>query len=192
MEEVVKQLKEKNVLSVPVIDADGALLGVLDLADLTSFVVHSVTGTDDVAMAERNMNLRSAAELMLLSPRDVLTPLDPHEPASMAVHLFATGVHRAPLTDADNKLVGLVTQVDLGAKLALAMKEGAAAALAGQSLEALGVGLFDPVSVAASESVGDTLSLLDAWQVSGVAIIDDTNAGALVGNFSVTNALALW
>ena len=98
-------LKSKNVLSAPIVDDAGKLVGLLDIADLVSFLVHNVCGTDDVEMSERNMALRSAQELMLLSPRDVLTPLDPNEPATLAVHLFATGIHRAPLTDSDDKLV---------------------------------------------------------------------------------------
>eukprot|EP01108_Squamamoeba_japonica_P010230 TRINITY_DN9894_c0_g1_i1.p2 TRINITY_DN9894_c0_g1~~TRINITY_DN9894_c0_g1_i1.p2 ORF type:complete len:465 (-),score=238.11 TRINITY_DN9894_c0_g1_i1:71-1399(-) len=189
IEQAVKHLKSRNILSCPVVE-NGAVIGVLDMQELLSFLVSCVAPSEDEEIAERNMTMRSVKDLLTMSPRDVLTPLDPRDTATMAVELFATGVHRCPLTDETNKLAGLVTQVDLAMQLVLAMREGSSQEVGARSLESLGIGLREPVWVDGDQDVGDTLTQLDAYQLSSLAVVDGQRV--LKGNFSITDVISLW
>ncbi len=136
------------------------------------------------------MRLKNAAAVMQFSPRDVFTPLAAHDKATMLLELFAAGVHRCPLTTGDNLLAGLVTQVDVAMELLPILKGGSAHEMGHASLLSLGVGLHSPVFCNAEQQVGDTLAQLDAWQISALAVCDDS--GKLVANFSVSNLAAIW
>lgn len=140
---------------------------------------------------EHTLRHKNAAAIMQYSARDVLTPLAPSDQATMLIELFATGVHRAPLVSADNRLVGLVTQVDVAMELLPLLKSGGAAEQLGRSsLLSLGVGLHSPVFCNAVQEVGDSLAQLDAWQIGALAVCDD--AGKLLANFSVSDLAQLW
>lgn len=192
IEHVVKALKQRNVLSAPVLDADKHVLGVIDLTDLLTFLVDEIgpTSTTNVAAAESNMRRRDAASVMLFSPRDVFTPLQATDRASLAAALFATGIHRCPVVSSENKLVGLVTQVDIAMELVPVLRDGDAKAMGDATLISLGLGLSTPVYCLKQQEVGDTLAQLNAWQISALCVCDDD--GKLLGNFSVTNLVHLW
>jgi CBS domain-containing protein len=192
IEHVVKALKQRNVLSAPVLDDEKNVLGVIDLTDLLTFLVDEIgpTSNANAAVAESNMRHRDAMSVMLFSPRDVFTPLQASDRASLAAALFATGIHRCPLVTADNKLTGLVTQVDLAMDLVPVLRDGAAQELGHATLLSLGLGLTAPVYCLKQQEVGDTLAQLNAWQIGALCVCDDY--GKLVANFSVSNLVHLW
>lgn len=190
LDKIVKQLASKKVLSAPVIAEGGKCIGTVDLQDLIWFLASAISPDVPADTAERNITLRSAAEVIKMSPRDTFTPLDPHDKCTLATELFATGIHRCPLTDSDDKLAGLLTQVDLVMHITKDLREGAAKGMGAQTLEALGLGMTQPVEVAADQQVGDTVAQLDGYQVSALPVVNAK--GELTGNFSVTDLINIW
>lgn len=88
-------------------------------------------------------------------------------------------------------MVGLLTQVDVMLEAAAILRSGASAkAMSEVTLEQLGVGSTPPMVVLASQSVGDTLTELDEFQVSAFPVIDEN--GKLIAKFSLSNVLALF
>lgn len=176
-------------MSAPVVDENGACIGTIDLQDLISFLalasplflsprsqqpiflffnLQSLMPGVPVDVAERNISMRTAGAIVHLSPRDTFTPLDMHDKCSLAASLFATGIHRCPLTDADNKLTGLLTQADLLVQLALCMQEGAAKAMGAKAIEDYGLGLALPVVVDREQQVKPTKqSPVHGWCLGG-------------------------
>lgn len=85
----------------------------------------------------------------------------------------------------------MLTQVDLMLEAAAILRSGASTkAMADLTLEQLGLGSTPPMLVLASQSVGDTLTELDEFQVSAFPVIDDS--GKLIAKFSLSNVLALF
>ena len=118
LKEVARLLTRRGVSGVPVVDADGAVLGVVSEADVlvktrgpqappTGVFAWLADARDPAADAK--VAARTAAEAMT-SP--ALT-IGPERPASAAARLMIEhGVNRLPVVK-DGRLVGIVTRADL-------------------------------------------------------------------------------
>ncbi len=118
-----RTLAEKHIGSLPVVDASGKLVGLLPLRSLLMTVmpdfVHLVEDFDFVmdfgAAEDRKPDLallaRPVSEIML-DPESV-------EETSGLMRAFALlhqhQLHDLPVVDAQNRLVGIVSRVDVGA-----------------------------------------------------------------------------
>jgi hypothetical protein len=71
-----------------------------------------VPGVDE-RIDSQTLSLCSVDNVIRMSPRDTFAPLDARDSCSLLISLFATGIHRCPLIDAERKLTGLVTQTDV-------------------------------------------------------------------------------
>jgi len=190
IEVVVKRLRARNVLSAPVLNDDQTVAGVIDLQQLVTFLSSSFGPYASEQTVERNLRMRHVKEVLSMATRTTYVPVDVTDKCTLAVELFASGFYRAPITTHDNHLVGLITQVDIVMEAAASMRTGAAKAMGQRLLSEYGVGLSAPSFVNKTQTVGDTIAQLDAYQVSGLPVTDD--AGHLIGNFSISNLLSIW
>jgi CBS-domain-containing membrane protein len=178
---------------------DDNVLGMIDLVELLSFLASSTTGT--------TVRLFTLQELLLFASRQAsFIPLKPDDKCSLAVELFADGCHRClrvlwliflnflcscPLLTND-KLVGLLTQVDVLMEVSRAMVDDEACRLMGQcTLAQYGIGSSTAfVTALKSQSISATIAQLDDYQISSLALVNES--GKLVGNFSMSNLLDVW
>jgi CBS-domain-containing membrane protein len=190
LEQVTRALKAKGVLSAPMVDKNGKCVGSIDLQDLVEFLASIVGASVEEETAERNLALRGAGEIVKMSPRDSFAPLDGHDPCSLLVNLFASGVHRCPLTDKENKLTGLVSQLDVVAELAKELREGASKGMGQTAISEFGLGLSAPVTTGSDQLVAHVVQQLAEYQVSALPIVGAEDK--LVGNFSVSDLIDVW
>lgn len=100
---VARVMRDEDVGWVPVVDADGKLLGTLTDRDL---VVESLASNDDP-------NVRQAGEMM----RGAVHTVDAGSPAAKAVETMGRNrIRRLPVVDA-GRLVGVVGVADLAKNL---------------------------------------------------------------------------
>merc|ERR1712000_263355 len=95
--------------------------GLLDMIDIAYSI--SKVSPDDISLNEnmlrsleiagRAIALEEVGAILNESQRDPFVPVFLSNKASMAVDLFATGIHRVPLRDADDNLVGSLSQTDV-------------------------------------------------------------------------------
>ncbi|KOG55489.1 CBS domain protein [Streptomyces griseoflavus] len=118
--EVVNLLGRHRKTGLPVVDADGKVLGVISETDLMFrqaaqdilqnrwYNRRRLTGSARAARA-RKRGLR-AGELMTSPP----VTIGPHQSVTEAARLMVTGkLDRLPVVDAEGRLCGLVTRTDL-------------------------------------------------------------------------------
>ena len=113
--EIATRLREHRVSAFPVIDADNKVIGVVSEADLLTKealggdipgVLHSLTHHRELTRAAAV----TAADLMTRPP----VTIGPSEPVTHAARLmFSRRVKRLPVTDADGRLIGIVTRSDV-------------------------------------------------------------------------------
>ena len=98
---------------------------------------------------------------------------------------------RSLLTDKNNILVGLLTQVDLANEwMASMIAVGSCRAMGEFTLEQLGLGLIRPVCISGTQTVTEALALLDKHRISALPVVDEN--GLLFATFSVSDLAAVW
>jgi CBS domain-containing protein len=199
LEEVVKILSSKKIHSCPVIGEDGNCSGVIDMLDIVSYVLlvaplspkesgidDPIKALKDLEMASRAMSLKEVSAIMNKSGKDTYVPLEMDNETTLAVNIFAGGIHRAPVVDAEGKLTGTLSQSTIvkwfieQAKTYL--KDFSALSL---YLSDLGLGSGGVVAVTEDTTVLEVLKTLDKNGVSAVPVVD--GEGKLVGNFSAVD-----
>jgi len=189
IEEIVKALHKHKLLCVPVLKDDDTLLGMLDLHDMVAFLASSVVRSSSTT--HHDVRARTANEILLLSTHKAFAPLRPQDKCSKAVNYFADSCHVCLIKDADNRLVGLLTQLDMATELTTAMRDDASCSMVGKlTLQQLEIGQVPPITISTTRHVRHAIALLEAHHISALAVVDDH--GRLVGNFSLTNLVALW
>ncbi|WP_417692120.1 HPP family protein [Roseibium sp.] len=119
--EAWRRLVSHHVKGLPVVDAEGKLTGIITRAN---FIDHSVLSPEGrlkfgpaqvlVATVKRTPPMRLVQDIMTRRVQSAL----PDTPVGLLVSPMADqGVHHMPIVDADNHLVGIVTQSDLLAAL---------------------------------------------------------------------------
>jgi len=197
VEDAVRLFSQNKILSAPVTDPTNPnqLVGMVDMLDLTHFILSvcppDTTNQEDLERASRAMAFKELSEVMNTSGRDPPAPLNHNQPITLAIDLFASGIHRIPITDCDEKLVGLFSQSNLVTYLADHITRGKCKHMGSQTLRELGLGLGGVTSSPPTDSVLSLIKKLDTEGVSSVALIDP-NTNQYVGNFSVTDLRGLW
>jgi CBS domain-containing protein len=115
--EIVARLAGRRVSAVPVVDADGKVLGVVSEADLLLKEEHAdgELGVPLVWTRRRRIEREKAAgtvagELMT-APAVTVPPTATVAEAARRMH--AAGVKRLPVVDEDGRLLGIVSRADL-------------------------------------------------------------------------------
>lgn len=207
LETAVKMMSGNKVHSLPVVDAKGVVMGVIDMLDVVVYALKvapekPVNGAAPVTRWDGNVKraLETAARALALetvglvmnaSGKDNYVPLEEAEEATLAVNVFASGVHRAPILDGKGGLRGTVSQSTLVQWLAQEaqtyFKEHPALDL---YLSDLGLGGAAPVTVYQHNSVVQCLAILAEAGVSAVPVV--SGAGTLLGNFSAVDLVGLY
>lgn len=105
-------LERHRVKALPVIDADGRLVGIVSLHDFFVAADHGPPRASDAARVEEIMT------------REVRVAR-PQRPLADIVEAFSDGgLHHLPVLDTHDRVVGMITQSDMVA--ALFLEEGAA------------------------------------------------------------------
>jgi CBS domain-containing protein len=117
LKEVARQLVARRVSGLPVIDADGSVLGVVSEADILAKERDRANGRGslldrlfDVEGADHKHDARDAADAMT-SPAVTIRP--DRTVAQAAATMLDRSINRLPVVDRDGTLVGIVTRADL-------------------------------------------------------------------------------
>lgn len=120
--DAAKMFKDKHIGSLPVIDAETHLVGLLRLQDLLDLVLPDfINLIDDFDFAADFgvVEVRVPSEEVLNSPVSSIM----HSPVSVEVEcgllrafslLYKYKLHDLPVVDEDKKLVGIASRVDIG------------------------------------------------------------------------------
>ena len=146
-------MAKNSIISCPVISDSGVCTSIVDMLDVVNYVISVAPNPLQLAADElqsleisgRAMAFKAVGDISSTyrqncsadgpfltipcgrvdaSGRDPLTPIFAEDPSSAAIEVFAKGVHRAPLLDRDNKVVGALTQFDICKDLHDHLKEG--------------------------------------------------------------------
>lgn len=112
-----------------------------------------------------------------LARRNKFSPLKQSATLYDAVELLSRGLHRVPILNDQGKLVNIISQSSIVNYLDKHLES--LGDLATSTIESLSLGTKPVLSVAQTDSVIDTLRLMDSKGLSGVAITGDH--GKLVG-----------
>jgi acetoin utilization protein AcuB len=105
----VEILQTLDVRHLPVVDAGGALVGMVSDRDLRALALPSYAGTEYVGKVQRALDA-TIADLM---SSDVLS-VDLEAPASEVVELMLEHkIGAVPVVDADGALVGIISYMDV-------------------------------------------------------------------------------
>lgn len=193
VENAVRTMGKHNIHAVPVMDGT-TCLGVIDMLDVIRHanVVSPVSqDSRSLEIAGRALALKSVRDLVNASGRDPLAPLEVDEYANLAVNYFASGIHRAPILNKEDQIVGSVSQSDLvhwfhdQSETYLKKME-----VLQKPVTSLGLGCGPVTKVRDDQTVLDAIRVLDQTGVSAVPIVDEENQ--FVGNFSATDLKGMY
>lgn len=194
VEAAIKVLGNAKILGVPVVDAKTEeVVGMCDILDIVKFVIS--VAPDDIQLkadelrsleiSGRAMAWKELGEVVNSSGRDPYIPVYEENPFSMVVEIFANGIHRTPLVNKENKVIGMCSQSSVLALLADNLHMGELKQVGERQISDLGLGVSPVTSVKEEETVLTALHKLDAKAYSALAVVDST--GKLSGNFSASD-----
>jgi CBS domain-containing protein len=201
-EDAVALFEEHKVHSAPVLDKEGAVLGMVDMLDVVWSIMRvAPTATDikrnelqSLEIAGRAMAWAPLSEIVGSSGRDYFSAeLFLKSPTTQVLEQFAAGRHRVPVCDNDG-LVNVLSQTAVLRYVAEHMKQGKMGDFTSQPIQKLGLGVSadnEPVaSVLKSDSVLVACEKLQSASVNAVAVVDES--GKLCGNFSAFDLKSLF
>jgi len=206
---VVKKLAEANIHCVPVSE-DGNCLGMLDLSDVVSYMVHlfakkagvAEDATPDVMLAElekktfhkidleegRGMSYRfahvTAKELINFSKQNAFNPVPGNTNLLDLMKILQTS-RRVPIVDDKGHITSLVSQSRVVNYVADHLTD---VTIHGKTLQDLNLSHKHVITVPATSRALDAFARLHAYKISAVAITDAS--GKFVGNLSFKDVKA--
>jgi CBS-domain-containing membrane protein len=209
LEQVVTSLLANKLVSAPIVDKDDLVVGIFDVNELISFLVltsgvfkraegefttYYVGSAFDTTSPKAIVSSRSSTVMAVMDAAyysSYLVPIDPAEHVSSKLEHFSEGVHRAPLT-VERRLAGWLSQVDIVTEILKAVRcNESCRHMAQKSLEFFGLGKQAKIfTVSSRHSLGDVVEMFNDYQLAAFPVVEEN--GALGGNFSMTNVLALW
>jgi len=183
-------LSKNNIYSAPVYDSSkNEFCGFLDMVDVVAYIVKIFEDMEDKKGGVHKGGLPAdfytlleqvckfdqahASSVADLSKRNPLCPLRPTSTVDDALRIFCkTGTHRIPIFVGD-KLVSILTQSMTIAWLSKHVD--LLGDLGKRTIQGLGVGLKEVVSVAASDRAIDAFKLMNQHRVNAVAVLESDN-----------------
>lgn len=198
VEQAVNKLAKWHVQSAPVVNKEGKVVSNLDVLDVVSFICEMAPTKwqlehqhlMSLEISGRAIALELVKKVTNASGRDALVPLFEDSPATEAVGLLSEGLHRVAVANRDGSVLSIVSQMDLVAFLAGHLHMGNCKEMGALTLDTLGLGKVDPVSVLETETVLVALQKLKESGVSALAVVN--SSGKLVGNFSASDLVGLY
>lgn len=114
MSEAAGLFLEKGISGAPVVDAEGCCVGMLSAFDYVRRAHFTQTAPDPSALTD-TVGAEMSPQVRFVEPERTLL--------AAARLMCEKHVHRLPVLDLDNKLVGLITAMDVVAALVNAMDE---------------------------------------------------------------------
>ncbi|NQU95882.1 MAG: CBS domain-containing protein [Candidatus Omnitrophica bacterium] len=121
--EIYNIFREKNVGGVPVVDNDNKLLGLITKTELLDVLIPDYFGMvtdflfiDDFGALEEKLESLPSLELFIAEDLMISGLISIKENASLMkapVLMNKYNIRRLPVVDADNRLVGIVTRMDV-------------------------------------------------------------------------------
>jgi CBS-domain-containing membrane protein len=106
LENVWKTLTRSKIHSAPVVKEDGTLVGLVDALDLMAFALQVMPSDESVGEKKRarlTMALEEVNRILDRSGRDPSAPVEIDNYLNYLVEVFASGIHRVPLTNKAEK-----------------------------------------------------------------------------------------
>jgi CBS-domain-containing membrane protein len=184
------RLAQYGIQSAPVYNRlTNQFLGSVDVMDMVAFVVGAASGVKsgmDFGDAMKQQFRRPVYDIMNVSDADPFLPVPAQSALAEVLHLFySQGIHRLPLVDSQNNLVGIVSQWDI---VAFLQRNGDRPALVKQmnkTLAELDLAPGNVISVSHRATLKDCFTAIMGYKVSGVAVVDEL--GYLVGTVSASD-----
>eukprot|EP01095_Lingulamoeba_sp_RSL-Kostka_P017788 TRINITY_DN9475_c0_g1_i1.p1 TRINITY_DN9475_c0_g1~~TRINITY_DN9475_c0_g1_i1.p1 ORF type:complete len:311 (-),score=109.88 TRINITY_DN9475_c0_g1_i1:29-961(-) len=198
VEEGLKLLSDNKILSLPVLDEENNLVGLLDILDIASYIA-KITPEDVIVKGDELNSLNIAGKaigvelvknVMGQSGRDNVVPIFHSNKVSMAVDVLGKGVHRVPLFCSEtNEIKHSLSQSDVIKFLEEHIKRGGNKLMADITAIQMGMIKENVISCNESDSVLDCVSKFPENGISALAVVSDE--GKLVGNFSASDLKCL-
>ena len=106
--ELEKLLLDEHISGVPVVSASGELMGIVSKTDLLRRYQQLLS----LGSRTSKKDLAATHLYEIMSPR-VLTASPDDEVGTVARRMVASRFHRVIVTDSDNKIVGIVSSLDI-------------------------------------------------------------------------------
>ena len=175
--EAVQTMRDKRIHSLPVIDDDGKLLGIVTDTDLLG------------ALSGKRMPVQSVtdvpvARLMTPDPITIGTDASLGDAAGAMLEL---GVRHLPVIDEDFRLVGMISERDLRSRLGTDFIDWTTAAQSNLGEPVGNIMVPDPVFVRTHNTLAEALDLFTDERIGAVPVVDDEDR--LVGILSYVDVL---
>lgn len=199
VEKAVKVLSTNKILSAPVLEAKSDhLAGFIDMLDIVAFITRAAPSpmqlqADELGtltIAGRAIALVALDQVINKSGRDTMVTFFEDTRVSSIIPSFTQGVHRAALTNSEDKIVAIISQTDVARYLTEHLRTQNLKAIGERSLIDLGYATSELVTIKIEDSVLFALNELVSHNINGLAIVDEN--GRLVGNFSASNLRGLY
>lgn len=177
LESAAQLMLRSRVHSLPVVDANGDLVGVLTDNDLLS------------AMAGERLPAPSLEHepVELLMTRDPVT-VDPDAPLEVAAAaLVESGIRHLPVVDADRRLVGILSERDLRSRIGADVRQWTHAAPSALQEPVSSVMTENPIALVSGTSLADALDAFSSERVGALPVVDPDDR--LVGILSYVDML---
>lgn len=103
--DAINILAEKKITGLPVVDADGRLVGIVSEKDILMMAYREITDTCDEATKAKKATDVMTPKVISFRPDDNL--------ADICQCFMNNPFRRVPITDDDGKLVGLISRKDI-------------------------------------------------------------------------------
>lgn len=186
----LRRLAQFGIQSAPVYNRlTNQFLGSVDVMDMVAFVVGAASShasDEDFTEGMKRQFLRPVFDIMNASDTDPFLPVPTHSRLGEVLHLFyAQGIHRLPLVDSQNNLVGIVSQWDIVNFLNQHKDRHELVKQMSKSLFELDLVPGKVVSVSHRATLKDCFTAIMGYKISGVAITDEL--GCLLGTISASD-----
>jgi len=177
-----------GILSAPVIRPDSTCAGVIDLSLIVSAAVHRADQT--LQLLSDAIDTSVTVDAVVSQSAEYLFPFFEHNPLSVLMDVFASGIHRVTLISETYELIAPCSQSDMIALINKYFRNGLFPHVAAMTVDALELGQQNIVRIESTATLRRALHTLSDEHVSSVAIIEP-DTGMLIGDVSASSLRGL-
>lgn len=177
VEEAVRTMRDKQIHSLPVVDGEGTLIGIVTDTDLLSVLSGQRLPGGDISNVQ-------AARLMTPDPITIGTDATLGDAAGA---ILEGGFRHLPVVDTDLRLVGMISERDLRSELGTDLLDWTAVESTRLDEPVTNILVPSPVTVRTHTPLSDILDLFADERIGAVPVLDDEDR--LVGIVSYVDVL---